>query len=306
MNRKVNDNPQRSICGQICVAEFSFSKSFCSYKAGKMSFALPIFFTILIAIVFSQLVLVSQPYNKDSLFSLFNFEVFSPVNLFIMAVSTVVILYLFLRAVKTGKEIAVRVLASFYILAGCYSILLVSRLVFIMTGSDSQLLLLVPAAATFVGMFGAFLVFIGNLPVRERNRLFVISSGAFGALVGVIMPTSLVLGVLIAFSIADTILVLNKSIQKSFGELKYEEILQQLTFSTTEWGIGIGDLICYSIITANTSIYFGIYPGILSLVLVLIGSYITMRVAAKQSRFPGLPIPTALSLLPSLGLLLFS
>jgi len=271
-----------------------------------MSFALPIFFTILIAIVFSQLVLVSQPYNKDSLFSLFNFEVFSPVNLFIMAVSTVVILYLFLRAVKTGKEIAVRVLASFYILAGCYSILLVSRLVFIMTGSDSQLLLLVPAAATFIGMFGAFLVFIGNLPVRERNRLFVISSGAFGALVGVILPTSLVLGVLIAFSIADTILVLNKSIQKAFGELKYEEILQQLTFSTTEWGIGIGDLICYSIITANTSIYFGIYPGILSLVLVLIGSYITMRVAAKQSRFPGLPIPTALSLLPSLGLLLFS
>jgi len=288
------------------VAKLNSSKSFCSYKPSKMSFVLPIFFTILIAIVFSQLVLVSQPYNKDYLFSLFNLEVFSPFNLFIMAVSTVVILYLFLRAVKTGKEIAVRVLASFYIIAGCYSILLVSRLVFIMTGSDSQLLLLIPAAATFVGMFGGFLVFIGNLPVRERNRLFVISSGAFGALIGVIMPTSLVLGVLITFSIADTILVLNKSIQKSFGELKYEEILQQLTFSTTEWGIGIGDLICYSIITANTSIYFGIYPGILSLVLVLVGSYITMKVAAKQSRFPGLPIPTALSLLPSLCLLLFS
>lgn len=288
------------------MAKLNSSKSFCSYKPSKMSFVLPIFFTILIAIVFSQLVLVSQPYNKDYLFSLFNLEVFSPFNLFIMAVSTVVILYLFLRAVKTGKEIAVRVLASFYIIAGCYSILLVSRLVFIMTGSDSQLLLLVPAAATFVGMFGGFLVFIGNLPVRERNRLFVISSGAFGALIGVIMPTSLVLGVLITFSIADTILVLNKSIQKSFGELKYEEILQQLTFSTTEWGIGIGDLICYSIITANTSIYFGIYPGILSLVLVLVGSYITMKVAAKQSRFPGLPIPTALSLLPSLCLLLFS
>ena len=288
------------------MAKLNSSKSFCSYKPSKMSFVLPIFFTILIAIVFSQLVLVSQPYNKDYLFSLFNLEVFSPFNLFIMAVSTVVILYLFLRAVKTGKEIAVRVLASFYIIAGCYSILLVSRLVFIMTGSDSQLLLLIPAAATFVGMFGGFLVFIGNLPVRERNRLFVISSGAFGALIGVIMPTSLVLGVLITFSIADTILVLNKSIQKSFGELKYEEILQQLTFSTTEWGIGIGDLICYSIITANTSIYFGIYPGILSLVLVLVGSYITMKVAAKQSRFPGLPIPTALSLLPSLCLLLFS
>ena len=288
------------------MAKLNSSKSFCSYKPSKMSFVIPIFFTILIAIVFSQLVLVSQPYNKDYLFSLFNLEVFSPFNLFIMAVSTVVILYLFLRAVKTGKEIAVRVLASFYIIAGCYSILLVSRLVFIMTGSDSQLLLLIPAAATFVGMFGGFLVFIGNLPVRERNRLFVISSGAFGALIGVIMPTSLVLGVLITFSIADTILVLNKSIQKSFGELKYEEILQQLTFSTTEWGIGIGDLICYSIITANTSIYFGIYPGILSLVLVLVGSYITMKVAAKQSRFPGLPIPTALSLLPSLCLLLFS
>jgi glucan phosphoethanolaminetransferase (alkaline phosphatase superfamily) len=181
-----------------------------------------------------------------------------------------------------------------------------ARLVFVMSGSESQLLLLVPAAATFVGMFGAFLVFIGSISLRERNRLFVISSGAFGALIGVIMPTSLVLGILITLSIADTILILNKSMQKTFGETKYEELLEQLTFSTNEWGIGIGDLICYSIITANTSVHYGIYAGALALVLILVGSYITIKAATKHSRFPGLAIPIALGLLPSITLLLLS
>jgi len=288
------------------VSKLDFSKLFSSLKTSRLNFVIPIFFTILIAIVFSQLVLLSQPYNEEALFLLFNYEIFSPLNLFIMTISIVIILFLFLRAVKTGKEIAVRILVSFYILAGCYSMLLIGRLVFFMSGSDSQLLLLVPAAATFVGMFGAFLVFIDSISRKARNRLFVVSSGAFGALMGVVVPATYVLTTLIALSIADMILVLKRSVQKTFGETKYEELLQQLTFSTREWGIGIGDLVCYSIIAANTSVYFGVYAGIISLALILFGSYITIKMAAKQTRFPGLPIPIGLGLLPSIILLLLS
>jgi len=288
------------------VSKLDFSKLFSSLKTSRLNLVIPIFFTILIAIVFSQLVLLSQPYNEEALFLLFNYEIFSPLNLFIMTISIVIILFLFLRAVKTGKEIAVRILVSFYILAGCYSMLLIGRLVFFMSGSDSQLLLLVPAAATFVGMFGAFLVFIDSISRKARNRLFVVSSGAFGALMGVVVPATYVLTTLIALSIADMILVLKRSVQKTFGETKYEELLQQLTFSTREWGIGIGDLVCYSIIAANTSVYFGVYAGIISLALILFGSYITIKMAAKQTRFPGLPIPIGLGLLPSISLLLLS
>jgi hypothetical protein len=286
------------------VSKLDFSKLFSSLKTSRLNLVIPIFFTILIAIVFSQLVLLSQPYNEEALFLLFNYEIFSPLNLFTMAISIVIILFLFLRAVKTGKEIAVRILVSFYILAGCYSMLLIGRLVFFMSGSDSQLLLLVPAAATFVGMFGAFLVFVDSISREARNRLFVVSSGAFGALMGVVVPATYVLATLIALSIADMILVLRRSVPKTFGETKYEELLQQLTFSTKEWGIGIGDLVCYSIIAANTSVYFGVYAGIISLALILLGSYITLKMAAKQTRFPGLPIPIGLGLLPSIILLL--
>lgn len=286
------------------MSKLDFSKLFSSLKTSRLNLVIPIFFTILIAIVFSQLVLLSQPYNEEALFLLFNYEIFSPLNLFTMAISIVIILFLFLRAVKTGKEIAVRILVSFYILAGCYSMLLIGRLVFFMSGSDSQLLLLVPAAATFVGMFGAFLVFVDSISREARNRLFVVSSGAFGALMGVVVPATYVLATLIALSIADMILVLRRSVPKTFGETKYEELLQQLTFSTKEWGIGIGDLVCYSIIAANTSVYFGVYAGIISLALILLGSYITLKMAAKQTRFPGLPIPIGLGLLPSIILLL--
>ncbi len=288
------------------MSRFDFSKLFSSLKTSKLNFVIPVFLTILIAIIFSQLVLLSEPYNKDALFLLFNYEIFSPLNLFMMGISIVGFLALFLRAVKTGREIVVRILVSFYILAGCYSLLLIGRLVFIMSGSDSQLLLLVPAVATFVGMFGAFLVFIDSISRKARNRLFVVSTGAFGALMGVVVPTPVVLGGLILLSVADTILVLKESVQKTFGETKYEELLRQLTFSTKDWGIGIGDLICYAIIAAHTSVYFGVYAGAMSLVLILLGSAITIKAAAKKTRFPGLPVPIGLGLLPLIALLLFA
>jgi hypothetical protein len=123
---------------------------------------------------------------------------------------------------------------------------------------------------------------------------------------GVLVPTPFVFGGLILLSAADTILVLNKSVQKAFGETKYEELLQQLTFSTREWGIGIGDLICYAIIAAHTSVYFGVYAGATSLILILLGSAITIKAAASKTRFPGLPIPIGLGLLPAIVLLFFS
>jgi hypothetical protein len=296
----------KAYMGYIAVVGFN-SCEFHSSKIGKLYFLLPVFFAILVSLVFAQLVLPAEPYRKDSLFSSFNYgEMFSPLTLSVTAIATVLILFVFFRMVKTGNEFAMRILVASFVVVVSLFTLLIGRLVFVLLELESQLLLIVLSAVAFTGMFGAFLVLIGVLSHKARNRLFVISSGTFGAFVGVLIPTLAVIGILAVLSIADTILILSKSVQRIFGEAKYEELIKKISFSTSEWGIGLGDLICYSIIASNTSAYFGVYAGAASLALILIGAFLTMKLAVKHTRVPGLPIATALGLLPSIVLLISS
>lgn len=292
--------------GYVSVVRFN-SYEFQSSKIGKLYFMLPVIFAILVSLVFAQLVLLAEPYRKDSLSSFFDYgELLSPLNLSVMAIATVIILLVFFRMVKTGNKFAMRILVASFIVVGSLSTLLIGRLVFVLLESESQLLLIVLSAVAFTGMSGAFLALIGVLSREARNRLFVISSGVFGAFVGVLIPTLPVIGILAVLSIADTILILSNSVQRIFGEAKYEELIMEISFSTREWGIGLGDLICYSMIASNTSAYFGVYAGGASVVLILIGSFLTMKLAVKHVRVPGLPIATLLGLLPSIALLISS
>jgi hypothetical protein len=291
----------KAYMGYVSVVEFN-SYEFHSSKMSKLYFLLPVFFAILVSLVFAQLALPAEPYRKDSSFSFFNDgDMFSPLNLSVTAIATVLILFVFFRMVKTGNKFTMRILVASFVVVSLFA-LLIGRLVFVLLELESQLLLIVLSAVAFTGMFGAFLVLIGALSHKARNRLFVISSGTFGAIVGVLIPTLAVIGILAALSIADTILILSNSLQRIFGEAKYEELIKKTSFSTSEWGIGLGDLICYSIIASNTSAYFRVYAGGASLALILISAFLTMKIAVKHTRVPGLPIATALGLLPSIAL----
>jgi len=52
--------------------------------------------------------------------------------------------------------------------------------------------------------------------------------------------------------------------------------------------------------------YFGVYAGGAQLTLILIGAFLTMKLAVKLTRVPALPIAPTLVLLPSIALLLYS
>jgi hypothetical protein len=270
-------------------------------------FLLLILLTVLVAIVFAQLVLVAVPHAEDLPFSIFNpGEIFSSLNLLLIATASVTVLFVFFRSLRSGKEFAVKILVTSFMIAGSLSILLIGRLVSLMLGSESQLIFIILAAAAFAGMFCAFLYFIDALSHKVKNRLFVICSGALGAFLGILLPTLPVIGICAIWSVSDAVLVLSDTVQEIFGAAKYEELIMEAAFSTEEWGIGVGDLICYSMIAANTSVYFGAVAGSASLILILAGAFFTLKLAVKRMRVPGLPIATALGLLPSILLLLSS
>jgi hypothetical protein len=268
---------------------------------------LPIFLAILVSIIFAQLLLLAEPCAKDSLFSLFGTgETFSPLSLLILAVATVTILFVFLGILKIGKEFAVKILVASFIVAGSLSILLLGRFVLTSIGLESQFPFIIVAAIAFIGMFFAFLVFIDLLSQEARNKLFVISSGSLGAFLGILMPVLPVIGISTILSILDAILILGNKMPRILGEAKYEKLITEMTFLTEEWAIGAGDLVCYSMIASSTCVTFGVLAAGVSLFLMLLGSFLTMKLAAKRMRVPGLPLVIALGLLPSIILLISS
>ena len=157
----------------------------------------------------------------------------------------------------------------------------------------------------YLGSYFAFLSFVDSLSRKNRNRLFVISSGSLGSFIGLLLPLPIVIIVSSVLAIVDAFLIQTKLFRGFLGDAKYEKMIVEMAFSTSEWGIGIGDLIVYSIIVSSASANFGLVIGGFSLLLILIGALVTMKLTAKQRQVPGLPIATALGLLPSIFLLVF-
>lgn len=277
-----------------------------SAKINKLFFLLPIFFTILISLIYSQFILLSQANSNSSTFLFEGYsEIFIALNISAITIISVISLFVFFRILKTKRNLAIRVLVATFIIGGMLSTLLFGKHIFVLLNFESPLFLLVVAVVAYVGTYFAYLAFIESLSDNAKNTLFLICSGTLGSFLGVLMPTLPVIGISIFLSVADIILIGRNTVEKIVGETEYEKLLVKVAFSNKNWGIGIGDLTCYSMIVANSSVNYGVFVGALSLFLILIGSLLSLVLTMKLVRIPGLPISTMLGLLPSISLIFF-
>ena len=277
-----------------------------SVKINKLYFLLPIFFAILISLVYSQFVLLAQPYSDNSTFTFEGYsEVFIALNIFAIAVISATSLFIFFHILKTKKEVALRILVAAFIIGGMLSTLLFGKQIFILLNYESPLFLLVVAVVAYVGTYFAYLAFIEALSDRARNMLFVVCSGTLGSFLGVLVPILSVIGISLFLSVADLVLISRSTVEKIVGEAEYEKLIMKLAFSNRESGIGIGDLTCYAMVVSSASVSFGVLVGGLSLLLILVGALLSLALAIRMVRIPGLPISIVLGLLPSMAMLFF-
>jgi hypothetical protein len=289
------------------MTKISTSENRFSVKINKLYFLLPIFFTILISLIYAQSVLLAQTYSNSSTFTLEGYsEVFIALNIFAIAIVSAISLFIFFRILKTRREVALRILVATVIIGGMLSTLLFGKHIFILLNLGSPLVLVVVALVAYVGTYFAYLAFVEALSDRARNTLFVICSGTLGSFLGVLVPILAVIGVSLLLSVADIVLIHRNTVEKIVGESEYEKLIMKLAFSNREWGIGIGDLTCYSMVVSNALVVFGFFTGVMSLLLILLGSLISLTLTLRVARLPGLPIPVTLGLLPSIALLFFS
>jgi len=278
-----------------------------SFKINKLHFLLPIFFTILISLIYSQFVLLSQVESNSSKFLFDGYsEVFIALNISAITIISAISLFIFFRILKTKRDLALRVLVATFIIGGMLSILLFAKHIFVLLNLESPLFLLVVAVVAYIGTYFAYLAFVDALSDRARNTLFLVCSGTLGSLIGVLLPILPVVGISLFLSIADIVLISKSTVEKIVGEAEYEKLIIKLAFSNREWGIGIGDLTCFSMIVACSSLSFGVFIGGLSLLLILVGSFLSLLLTVRLIRIPGLPISTVLGLLPSISLIFLS
>jgi len=289
------------------MTKINASENRFSVKINKLYFLLPIFFTILISLIYAQFVLLAQTYSNSSALTLEGYsEVFIALNIFAIAIVSAISLFIFFRILKTRREVALRILVATFIIGGMLSTLLFGKHIFILLNLGSPLFLLVVAVVAYVGTYFAYLAFVEALSDRARNTLFVVCSGTLGSFLGVLMPILAIIGVSLLLSVADIVLIHRNTVEKIVGESEYEKLIMKLAFSNREWGIGIGDLTCYSMVVSNALVVFGFFTGVMSLLLILLGSLISLTLTLRVARLPGLPIPVTLGLLPSIALLFFS
>lgn len=292
--------------GSGCMERTSAPEKRFSVKINKLYFLLPIFFAILISLVYSQLVLLAQPYSDSSTFTFEGYsEVFIALNIFAIAVISATSLFIFFHLLKTKKEVALRILVATFIIGGMLSTLLFGKQIFILLNYESPLFLLVVAVVAYVGTYFAYLAFIEALSDRARNMLFVVCSGTLGSFIGVLVPILSVIGISLFLSVADLVLISRSTVEKIVGEAEYEKLIMKIAFSNREWGIGIGDLTCYAMVVSSSSVSFGVLVGGLSLLLILVGALLSLVLAIRMVRIPGLPISIVLGLLPSMAMLFF-
>jgi hypothetical protein len=226
-------------------------------------------------------------------------------NISVIIVVSIASLFIFFYCLKKKPQLAVKVFAAAFIISGILSTLLFAKLVFVYMNLESPLILLIVALVTYVGAYLAYLILVDSLSDRMKNLLFVVCSGALGSFVGIVIPSPPVIGISLFFSLLDLVLIKRRSVENFVGDVVYEKMISQVAFSSKEWGIGLGDLTCYSLVVANTSFNFGFIAGGLSMLMILLGSFFSFIMTFRMIRVPGLPISMALGLLPSILLLLF-
>ncbi|MFX1577501.1 MAG: hypothetical protein ACFFCF_10045 [Promethearchaeota archaeon] len=141
---------------------------------------------------------------------------------------------------------------------------------------------------------------------RRKNGALLIFGAAIGAFLGVVLPVWTSVLLLIGLAIYDYISVKRGPIRK-IVELTEDDPdkIGNLAVSTAEWDIGLGDVAFYGMMTVLAVVNFGFLPAFLTVVGVVAGFLITLKLLEQRGIMAGLPIPVALGLLGmTLGFLL--
>lgn len=151
---------------------------------------------------------------------------------------------------------------------------------------------IVTIAATLTIIF-AYLIFL-NKGVVQVSAIITIGS-LIGVFLGVSIPYSTAVTILLALSIYDVISVYKGPIGKIIEKAKLEDFTGAV-FTYRNLTVGVGDIVFYSMLISNVIINLGFYPYVGAVIGVIVGAYSALKMLEKKEVFPGLPLALILGM----------
>ncbi len=140
--------------------------------------------------------------------------------------------------------------------------------------------------------------------LRLQNRISTLITislgGGLGTFLAASIPTSSAVLTLSFLAIYDTFAVYHGPVGKIAS--KGLDNLPGLSFSFRNVQMGLGDLVFYSMLSSHILLKFGIFQSLASIIGILIGCFLALKILEKKDMFPGLPLPIFFGL--TAGLLL--
>jgi presenilin-like A22 family membrane protease len=141
-------------------------------------------------------------------------------------------------------------------------------------------------------------VAIFRLGSKICNAVVVCLGGALGVFFGASIPLLSALLILCFLAVYDVFAVYKGPVGK-IAHVGLDQ-LKGLSFSFKDIQMGLGDLVFYSMLSGSMLFNFGWVSYIVSLVGILVGSFLTFMMLEKKGIFPGLPFPIILGLIGGL------
>jgi hypothetical protein len=165
------------------------------------------------------------------------------------------------------------VLFSFALLSGMLALIFTQTFAYSFFPIGGGLLVLVVAGGIFVSIYLTFLVLIGEYSERMKNVLLLIFSGTIGAFFSLLIPAPGMAFLLLIVVSIDVLMTYIRS--RTAGS---EEPLK-LSVTTRDWGVGMGDMIVFAMVTDKSLVSAGIDGYFLSFGILVAGMWGAMRLA---------------------------
>lgn len=218
--------------------------------------------------------------SEQGVGTVFVTEVFGT-KLYLTAVGTGVLLtgliageiHIVSRMERTRSTSESIVLFSFALLSGMLALIFTQTFAYSYFPIGGGLVVLVVSAGVFVSIYLTFLVLIGEYSEGIKNGLLLVFSGTIGAFFSLLIPTA---GMLAVLAIVVTIDVLMTSVRSR--QAGREEPLK-LSVTTRDWGVGMGDLIVFAMVTDTALVSAGSTGYLFSFGLLIAGFLGAMKLA---------------------------
>jgi len=137
---------------------------------------------------------------------------------------------------------------------------------------------------------------IFRLGSKARNIAVVLMGGGLGVFFSASIPFLSAVLILVFLAVYDVFAVYYGPV----GKIAHSGLdqLQGLSYSFKDVQMGLGDLVFYSMLVGSMIFEFqpNLWPALVSLIGIVVGSFLTLIALEKKGIFPGLPFPIALGL----------